>query len=118
MLRPFREQDLKLGWQSLVLLNISKQRALSTLAVIDDARRPRQCAINAGKKRSAGLTETVASPALDQRFQHFAIHGTTIDPLAHVRERMELAAFFACLQNRLHRYFADTLDRGQAESDH
>ena len=62
------------------------------LPVLDDARGPRQHAVDFGEHRRARFAEAIARAGFDQRLQHFAVDRAAIDPLAKVGKRIEFPA--------------------------
>jgi len=61
--------------------------------------------------------QKIKRATFDQRFQHFAIGDTGIEPAAKIFQRLEVAAALAFANGKLHRSFADIFDRCQPKAD-
>ena len=78
---------------------------------------PDASASSSPSRSCAGCPNMLSAPDLGQRLEHLAVGEPQVDPRAEVRQRPELAAALARLDDRLDGALADVLDRQQAEAD-
>ena len=78
---------------------------------------PEASASSSPSRSCAGCPNMLSAPDLGQRLEHLAVGEPQVDPRAEVRQRPELAAALARLDDRLDGALADVLDRQQAEAD-
>ena len=117
VLRPFGQFLHRLQHRRFLLLQHAEQGALSPLPVGDNARRARKRPVNLREQRRARIAETITRAGFDERFQCFPVHRARIDTLAQVGERCEFATLAPRFQNALHRNFANSFNRREAEAD-
>jgi len=73
--------------------------------------------VDTGEKFCSFAMQKIKRATFDQRFQHFAIGDTGIEPAAKIFQRLEAGAALAFAHGKLHRSFADIFDRCQPKAD-